>query len=61
FGLLVATVMVLILIPTFYFVYQRLIHGAVLQPFSSDSPAVDSLANEVPIYRPPTPEEATAS
>ncbi|MEM8681027.1 MAG: efflux RND transporter permease subunit, partial [Planctomycetota bacterium] len=47
FGLLVATVMVLILIPTFYFVYQRLIHGAVLQPFSSDSPAVDSLANEV--------------
>ena len=58
FGLLVATVMVLLFIPTFYCLYQRLVHGMTLDPLPVEGPPV----TVPPLPKPAViPEKAAAS
>ena len=48
FGLLLATVMVLILVPVFYLLYQKVIHGRDLQDETQPQPNEEVLPIETP-------------
>ena len=57
FGLMLATVMVLILVPVFYLIYQQVVHGRKLQ-FDDLPNSLDALTDEVSAIRhdPVTPQ-----